>query len=193
MSRKHSSAWPAALGVALLTAVSLGACRTARQSDGAAGSTGARSAPAESASVGAREPAAANTRDSAAVGLQDSAAVSLQRPPYVKGPPPRPPETFPMEIEPRQGQDTSRARYPKAWEVNVPPGTPLDTLRREMDAQFAILPPADLEDRTPLPIWFRVYLRKKNPDLPTKGPYQYPRTARRVLQWMLAHPDSVEH
>jgi hypothetical protein len=97
-----------------------------------------------------------------------------------------------MPSQPPQGQDTSRARYPKVWEVSIPEGTKLDSLRREMDAQFAILPAKDLEDRSPLPIWFRVYLRKKNPGLPTQGPYQYPRTARRLLQWMVAHPDSVE-
>lgn len=97
-----------------------------------------------------------------------------------------------MGPESEQQPDSNRARYPKAWEVEVPARTRLDTLRREMDAQFPILPPKDLEDQTPLPIWFRVYLRKKNPQLPTHGPYQYPRTATRLLQWMVAHPDSVE-
>lgn len=90
-----------------------------------------------------------------------------------------------------QEQDTIRARYPKEWEVEVPQGTALDSLRRELDRQISILPALDTEDQTPLPVWFRVYLRKQNPDLPTSGPYQYPRTAPRLLQWMLAHPDSV--
>ncbi len=90
-----------------------------------------------------------------------------------------------------QEQDTIRARYPKEWEVQVPEGTALDSLRRELDRQILILPSFDTEDQTPLPIWFRVYLRKQNPGLPTSGPYQYPRTAPRLLQWMLAHPDSV--
>ncbi len=95
-------------------------------------------------------------------------------------------------VDPRpQEQDTIRARYPKEWEVAVPPGTPLDSLRRELDRQIDILPARDLEDQTPLPIWFRVYLRKHNPGLPTDGPYQYPRTAPRLLRWILAHPDSV--
>jgi len=91
----------------------------------------------------------------------------------------------------QQEQDTIRARYPKEWEVEVPQGTALDSLRRELDRQMSLLPALDTEDQTPLPIWFRVYLRKQNPDLPTSGPYQYPRTAPRLLQWMLAHPDSV--
>jgi hypothetical protein len=91
----------------------------------------------------------------------------------------------------QQEQDTIRARYPKEWEVEVPEGTALDSLRRELDTQISLLPPLDTEDQSPLPIWFRVYLRKQNPDLPTSGPYQYPRTANRLLQWMVAHPDSV--
>ena len=97
-----------------------------------------------------------------------------------------------MDSQPEQQPDTGRARYPKAWEVEIPAGTRLDSLRREMDAQFPVLPPKDLEDRSPLPIWFRVYLRKRNPELPAHGPYQYPRTAGRLLQWMVAHPDSVQ-
>jgi len=96
-----------------------------------------------------------------------------------------------VRSRPEEEQDTSRARYPKEWDVEIPAGTKLDSLRQQMDAQFATLPPQDLEDRSPLPIWFRVYLRKRNSGLPTHGPYQYPRTARRLLQWMVAHPDSV--
>lgn len=91
-----------------------------------------------------------------------------------------------------QGTDSIRARYPKRWEVTVPPGTRLDSLRRALDSELSALPPNDLDDRTALPIWFRVYLRKKNPDLPTSGPYQYPRTAPAILRWMLSHPDSVK-
>jgi hypothetical protein len=101
-------------------------------------------------------------------------------------------DTTRMRLQPEQEQDTSRARYPKEWDVSIPAGSRLDSLRRELDLQFAILPPKDLEDRSPLPIWFRVYLRKHNPALPTQGPYQYPRTAGRLLRWMVAHPDSVE-
>ncbi len=92
---------------------------------------------------------------------------------------------------PQQAQDTIRARYPAEWEIVVPAGTRLDSLRREFDRQIRALPARDLEDRSPIPIWFRVYLRKQNPDLPTSGPYQYPRTAPRLLRWMLEHPDSV--
>ncbi len=101
------------------------------------------------------------------------------------------PPLDPVVLPPPQKQDTIRARYPTEWEVDVPTGTALDSLRRELDRQIGILPARDLEDETPLPIWFRVYLRKQFPDLPTDGEYQYPRTAPRMLQWLLAHPDSV--
>jgi len=170
MSRKTWTVGLATSGVALTCAVSLGACRPAPGRDAAAESAGA--APA----------------------LPDSTSVSLQSAPAAAAAsaPTRPSATVPMRPRPAQEQDTSRARYPKEWEVEIPAGTKLDSLRRDMDAQLATLPPKDLEDRSPLPIWFRVYLRKRNPGLPTHGPYQYPRTAGRLLQWMVAHPDSVE-
>ena len=102
-----------------------------------------------------------------------------------------PPTIIPKRSRPAQEPDTSRARYPKEWDVSIAAGSRLDSLRRSLDAQFALLPPKDLEDRSPLPIWFRVYLRKQNPDLPTQGLYQYPRAARTLLRWMVSHPDSV--
>lgn len=84
-----------------------------------------------------------------------------------------------------------RAAYPKDWEVPVPKNTKLDELRLKLDKQISTLPAGDLEDQTPLPIWFRVYLRKQYPDLPTSGPYQYPRTANRILRRMLDNPNDV--
>jgi hypothetical protein len=89
-------------------------------------------------------------------------------------------------------ENQRRAKYPKEWECNVRKGTKLDILRKAMEEEFSILPPADVEDTTPLPIWFRVYLRKQFSDLPTSGPYQYPRTANRILQRLLDNPDSDE-
>jgi len=93
---------------------------------------------------------------------------------------------------PTRAENQQRARYPKEWEVSVPEGTKLDTVRRMLDKQFNQLPPKDLEDQTPLPLWFRVYLRREFPDLPKSGPYQYPRTANRILQRLLDNPDSPE-
>lgn len=85
-----------------------------------------------------------------------------------------------------------RAGYPQEWDVPVPLETKLDSLSRLFDRQLHLLPPGDLEDSTPLPIWFRVYLRQTMPDLATSGPYQYPRVATRMLQKMLDNPDSAE-
>jgi hypothetical protein len=47
----------------------------------------------------------------------------------------------------------------------------------------------DAQDRAPLPRWFRAYMRDSLPELPKAGPYQYPRVAVEVLEWMVAHPD----
>jgi hypothetical protein len=87
-------------------------------------------------------------------------------------------------------ENARRAKYPSQWEVAVPPGTKLDKLSKRLDAQLDLLPQRDLDDTTALPIWFRVYMRKQYPELPKSGPYQYPRTASRILQWMLDHPDA---
>src|SRR6476620_4596254 len=84
-----------------------------------------------------------------------------------------------------------RAAYPKDWDVQVTKNTRLDELRQKLDKQISTLPAADLEDQSPLPIWFRVYLRKQYPDLTTSGPYQYPRTANRILRRMLDNPNDV--
>ena len=85
-----------------------------------------------------------------------------------------------------------RSRYPKDWELPVPAGTALDALRRRLEGRLDLLPEGDLEDRTPLPVWFRVYLRQQFPDLARSGSYQYPRTANRILQRLLDNPNSVE-
>jgi hypothetical protein len=84
-----------------------------------------------------------------------------------------------------------RARYPKEWEVAVPEGSKLDTLRKSLDKEIALLPDGDLEDRSPLPPWFRVYLRKYHPELKTSGAYQYPRNANRLLQYLVEHPNEA--
>lgn len=81
--------------------------------------------------------------------------------------------------------------YPRAWDVKVPVGTKLDRLRRQLEREVSTLPEHDDEDGTPIPAWFRVYLRKRLKNLPTSGPYQYPRTARRVLQQLLNNPNNV--
>lgn len=76
-----------------------------------------------------------------------------------------------------------------AWDVQVRPGTRLAALKGRFTAQVSALPPGDAEDRSRVPGWFRAYLRASFPGLPTAGPYQYPHTARRMLDWMAAHPN----
>lgn len=83
-------------------------------------------------------------------------------------------------------------QYPKQWDVTVPPGSKLDTLRKEMEKEAYILPAKDLEDRTPLPAWFRVYLRKIHPNLPISGAYQYPRTSLTLLDYLANNPQNAE-
>jgi len=101
-------------------------------------------------------------------------------------------ERLQQKVPSVKSENERRAMYPAQWEVEVPPGTKLDKLRKRLDAQFLLLPEKDLDDTTALPIWFRVYMRKQFPELPESGPYQYPRTANRTLQWMLNHPDADE-
>jgi hypothetical protein len=88
-------------------------------------------------------------------------------------------------------EDAGRAAYHREWEPQVPPGTRLDSLSKKLSERVSTLPARDAEDRTPLPPWFRVYLRNKFPNLPKKGKYQYPRAARRILQQLLANPNSI--
>ncbi|UCH93371.1 MAG: hypothetical protein JSV88_24270 [Candidatus Aminicenantes bacterium] len=99
-------------------------------------------------------------------------------------------ERLRQKVDPVKIENKRRALYPAEWEVEVPAGTRLDKLRKQLDAEFNLLPEKDLEDTTPLPVWFRVYMRKQFPGLPKSGPYQYPRTANRILQRMLSHPDA---
>ena len=89
-------------------------------------------------------------------------------------------------------REQGHSLYPAKWEVAIRPGSKLKMVAEELDKEIDVLPRKDLEDRSPLPVWFRVYLRKTFPDLPTSGPYQYPRTANRILQQLLDNPDEVQ-
>jgi hypothetical protein len=76
------------------------------------------------------------------------------------------------------------------WDKPIPEGTRLCRLKVLLEKQASVLPARDLEDRSPLPKWFRVLMRKQHPDLSASGPYQYPKTANRVLQGLLDKPDA---
>jgi hypothetical protein len=95
------------------------------------------------------------------------------------------------EIAPLKKESTL-SEYPSNWNVPIKQGSRLETIAKQLQEHVEFLPPNDLQDRTPLPIWFRVYLREIFPDLPKSGAYQYPRTANRILQQLLDHPDDVQ-
>jgi hypothetical protein len=82
-----------------------------------------------------------------------------------------------------------RTRYPGSWEVQVPEGTVLAAIKQTYSRRLARMTARDLEDTSPYPLWFRAYLRDQLGGLPTAGPYQYPRVAAQILEWMLANPD----
>jgi hypothetical protein len=82
--------------------------------------------------------------------------------------------------------------YSPEWEVPIKPGTKLAALAESLQLQSDTLPEGDPQDRSALPVWFRVYLRKLHPDLPKTGSYQYPRTANRILQDLLDHSDDAD-
>ena len=85
-------------------------------------------------------------------------------------------------------QAAAVARY-RQWEREIPAASMLGRLKPLLERKYTILPPADLDDRSALPLWFRVYQRMRHPDLPTSGPNQYARTANRVLQSLIDEPD----
>lgn len=78
------------------------------------------------------------------------------------------------------------------WDVRVPKGTKLALIKQQLQTEVQQLPMRDSEDKSKIPLWFRVYLRRTNPDLPISGPYQYPRSAVQILQMLIKHPNSVD-
>jgi len=84
-----------------------------------------------------------------------------------------------------------QARY-RQWERSVPADSSLGRIKPLLERKYTVLPAGDLEDKSPLPLWFRVYMRLQHPDLRTSGPDQYGRTANRVLQALLDEPNDPE-
>ena len=96
-----------------------------------------------------------------------------------------------LSRSPASASVQTQRQVPIEWNVTVPAGTRLELLSRSLTQQTAMLPARDAEDRSPLPLWFRVYLRRMFPRLARSGPYQYPRNAQLILQRMLDNPNSV--
>jgi hypothetical protein len=92
----------------------------------------------------------------------------------------------------QDGKQTAfQARY-RQWEREVPADSTLGRLKPLLERKYTLLPAGDLDDRSPLPLWFRVYMRLAQPDLRTSGPDQYGRAANRVLQALLDEPDQPD-
>jgi hypothetical protein len=85
-----------------------------------------------------------------------------------------------------------QARY-RQWERPIQPESKLARLKPLLERKYGLLPPHDLDDRSPLPLWFRVYWRLEHTDLRTSGPDQYGReAARRTFQALLDDPNSPD-
>jgi len=86
-------------------------------------------------------------------------------------------------------------RWPSAEEQldqdRVPRESALHRLIRD-NQDFDLLRPEEAGDRLGLPLWLRVYWRKRHPDAhysaddPTGG---YPRALKNLHAWMVANPD----
>jgi len=89
-----------------------------------------------------------------------------------------------------QTQESSAQTYPKEWDVPVRSGTALAEIKAAYTGRRAAATHVDdLQDRSPLPSWFRDYLRANLNGLPEGGRYQYPRVSVEILEWMLSHQD----
>jgi len=95
-------------------------------------------------------------------------------------------EQVPMTVE----ENARRQKYPREWNIEIPEGSRLAELRARLDQQTDLLPAGDPEDESPLPPWFRVYLRKQMSGLGQSGPYQYPRESPRILNALVKEPDA---
>jgi hypothetical protein len=84
----------------------------------------------------------------------------------------------------------TRESFPAKWEVSIPAGSALAQIRDTYEKRRTVgMASTDLQDQSPLPFWFRAYVRDHQPNLPTSGAYQYPRVTEQILEWMLSHPD----
>jgi hypothetical protein len=97
------------------------------------------------------------------------------------------------QVAPCQSEGSAqitRESFPTRWEVKIPVGSALAQIRDTYEKRRTVrMVSTELQDQSPLPFWFRAYVRDHLPELPTSGSYQYPRVTEQILQWMLAHPD----
>jgi len=76
-------------------------------------------------------------------------------------------------------------------EGDVASGSALEQLIRD-NQDFDLLDPGEADDDVGIPLWLRVYWRKRHPDdnYSKVDPYgAYPEVLHHVYEWMLSHPD----
>lgn len=79
-------------------------------------------------------------------------------------------------------------------EARVPPGSALENLIVQ-NQDFHLLDPKELNDDYDIPLWLRVYFRKRHPEvqLSTVNPgASYPEALELLYKWMRANPDLPE-
>jgi hypothetical protein len=74
--------------------------------------------------------------------------------------------------------------------LKVRPGSALEALIKE-NQDFSMLEPGEAQDGLPFPLWLRVYVRKKHPEIPFSPPkVGYPLILKEMLSYMLRHQDA---
>jgi hypothetical protein len=71
----------------------------------------------------------------------------------------------------------------------VIPGSALEKLVRA-NQDVSLLDPSEANDVWNLPVWLRVYWRKRHPEIKYRGPgIAYPLLLRKIHAWMATHQD----
>jgi hypothetical protein len=94
----------------------------------------------------------------------------------------------------------ARQRWPSVQEqlvaAKVVHGSALETLIQNHQDVEMLHPEEASDDTVGLPLWLRVYWRKRHPQEPPAGPLDYPDVLNKVYSWMLLNqdlpPDSSE-
>jgi hypothetical protein len=74
--------------------------------------------------------------------------------------------------------------------LKVQRGSALEQLIKD-NQDFSMLSPEEASDGLPFPLWLRVYVRKKHPEINFSGPrVGYPLIMKEILSFMLRHQDA---
>jgi hypothetical protein len=96
-------------------------------------------------------------------------------------------------MQKESGEKPNSPRWPTIEEQlaasKVQSGTALEKLIRA-NQDFAMLHPAEANDRFPAPLWLRVLWRKNHPEIDLSGPRPaYPLALKEAHSWMRRHQD----